>query len=68
MHGVTKPMVLQVKLAGDAAGSEHSRWQVTTDPINRRDFGLMFSGTAEAISGIGKEVGVRIEIEASRQK
>jgi polyisoprenoid-binding protein YceI len=67
MHGVTKPMVLHVKLLNEPP-AEHSRWQVTTDPINRRDFDLMFSNSAEAISGIGREVTTKIEIEAVRSK
>jgi polyisoprenoid-binding protein YceI len=69
MHGVTKPIILQVKLItplGDDAGAQRSRWTVTTGPIRRRDFNLMFSRSAEAISGIGQEVSVEISIEATR--
>lgn len=67
MHGVTKPIVLHVQLLDGAAG-ERSRWKVTTAPLNRPDFNLMFGGTAEAISGIGREVNVNIEIEAGRAR
>ncbi|MEY2439449.1 MAG: hypothetical protein QOI34_834 [Verrucomicrobiota bacterium] len=67
MHGVTKPMVLHVKLLGELA-DERSRWEATATPIKRRDFGLMFSTTAEALSGIGQDVGVKIEIDAFRPK
>jgi len=65
MHGVTRPIVLHVELLDDPAG-EHSRWKVTTAPLKRRDFGLLFGGTTEAVSGIGQDVNVRIEIEAGR--
>lgn len=69
MHGVTKPITLHVKLLTpmrDEASMQRSRWEVTTDPLKRRDFGLMFSSAAEAVSGIGQEVAIRIEIEAVR--
>jgi hypothetical protein len=44
----------------------HSRWAVTTEPLKRSDFNLVFSRTAEAISGIGQEVTVNLEIEATK--
>src|SRR5436190_16819846 len=71
MHGVTKPMTLHVKLATPPSGEslpEHPRWIVTTDPINRKDFGLMFSGATESISGISGNDMPSIEIEAVRAK
>jgi polyisoprenoid-binding protein YceI len=67
MHGVTKPITLHVKLLTplkDEGVPKRSHWEVTSDPLKRRDFGLMFSGSAEAISGISQDVAVRIEIEA----
>jgi polyisoprenoid-binding protein YceI len=71
MHGVTKPMTLHVKLATPSSGEslpERTRWTVTTDPINRKDFGLMFSSATESISGISSNVTPTIEIEAVRAK
>ena len=71
MHGVTKPMTLRVKLATPTSGEslpERTRWIVTTDPINRKDFGLMFSSATESISGISSSVMPTIEIEAVRAK
>jgi polyisoprenoid-binding protein YceI len=65
MHGMTRPIILHVQLLDNASG-ERSRWKVTTSPLKRRDFGLLFSGTAEAISGIAQDVAINIEIEASR--
>ena len=67
MHGATQPITLHVKLVTPLPG-EHSRWEVTCDPIKRRDFGLMFSPSLEAISMIGQEVTPKIEIEAVREK
>lgn len=67
MHGRSRPIVLHVQLLS-GAGTDRSRWKVTTAPLKRRDFDLLFSGTAEAVSGIGQEVAVRIEIEAARSQ
>jgi polyisoprenoid-binding protein YceI len=67
MHGVTKPMTLHVKLGTPSSNEslpERTRWIVTTDPINRKDFGLMFSSATESISGISNNVTPTIEIEA----
>jgi len=67
MHGVTKPMTLHVKLATPSSNEslpERTRWIVTTDPINRKDFRLMFSSATESISGISNNVTSKIEIEA----
>ena len=69
MHGVTKPITLHVKLVTPLKGEgapQRSRWEVTTDPLKRRDFGLMFNRSAEAISGIGQDVSIQIEIEATK--
>jgi polyisoprenoid-binding protein YceI len=69
MHGVTRPITLHVKLASPITGDSlppRTRWQITTDPIHRKDFNLLFSGSAEAISGISQDVAPAIEIEAVR--
>ena len=69
MHGVTKPITLHVKLVTPLKDStEHSRWEVTADAIKRRDFGLMFNPSLEAVSMIGQEVTPTINIEAIREK
>jgi polyisoprenoid-binding protein YceI len=68
MHGVTRPMTLHVKLLTPLSEGQlpaQTRWSVTVDPIRRRDFGLMFSSTAEAVSGIGQDVTAEIRIEAT---
>jgi hypothetical protein len=52
----------------DSRSNERTRWKVTTAPLKRRDFGLLFGGTAEAVSGIGQDVAVNIEVEATRAR
>jgi polyisoprenoid-binding protein YceI len=66
MHGVTRPVMLHVELLSSPNQSSATRWGVTTDPIRRRDYHLMFSPGAEAVSGISQTVSVKIEIEATR--
>ena len=66
MHGVTKPIALHVKLLTPMNDTARTRWSVTTDPITRRDFNLMFSPAAESVSGISQTVAINIEIEAKR--
>ena len=66
MHGVTKPITLHVKLLTPISDTSRTRWTVTTDPITRRDFNLLFAPAMEAISGISQTVEINIEIEAKR--
>jgi polyisoprenoid-binding protein YceI len=66
MHGVTKPITLHVKLLTPINETGRTRWSVTTDPIMRRDFNLMFAPAAESISGISRTVSIDIAIEAKR--
>lgn len=67
MHGVTKPIALHVKLLTLPSDSKQTRWAVTTDPLKRRDFNLMFAQAGESMSGISQTVTVNIEIEAKAQ-
>lgn len=70
MHGVSKPITLHVKLVTplkDEAAMQRSHWEVTSEPIKRREFGLMFSSSLEAVSMIGQQVTARIDIEAVRE-
>lgn len=66
MHGVTKPITLRVNLLTPASGIRQTRWAVTSAPLKRREFNLMFSQSTEAISGISQTVAINIEIEATR--
>jgi polyisoprenoid-binding protein YceI len=60
MHGVTRPIILNVQLL-----SGGNRWRVTTAPLLRSQFGLVFSKSAETVSMISDEVAVEIEIAAN---
>jgi len=64
MHGVTREITLNVQLLSN----DGSRWRVTTAPLHRSQFGLMFNKSAEMVSGIADEVAVDIEIAADRDK
>jgi len=66
MHGVTKPVTLHVKLLTPINEMSRTRWAVTTEPISRHDFNLMFASAAETVSGISQTVAINIEIEAKR--
>ena len=66
IHGVTRPVTLHVKLLTPVNDTSRTRWSVTTDPINRREFNLMFAPATETISGISQTVAINIEIEAKR--
>jgi polyisoprenoid-binding protein YceI len=66
MHGVTKPITLHVKLVSSPNETKQTRWSVTTDPLKRGDFNLMFAQAAESMSGISQTVAINIEIEATR--
>jgi len=71
MHGVTREITLRVLLLGapESAGkNQTTRWRVTTAPIKRSQFGLVWSKSVEAISMVGDEVAVDIQIEAARAK
>src|SRR6059036_768556 len=66
MHGVTWPTTLHVKLLTPMSDTSRTRWSVTTDPVMRRDFNLMFAPAAETVSGISQTVANNIEIKAKR--
>lgn len=71
MHGVTRPITLQVQLLSDPEAltkNPTSRWRVTTAPLKRSQFGLVFGKSTETMSMISDEVAVDIEIEAQRAK
>ena len=66
IHGVTQSVTLHVKLLTALNQTRQTRWAVTTEPITRRDFNLMFTPAAESVSGISQTVAINIEIEAKR--
>lgn len=61
MRGVTRAITLNVQLVSKG---ESMHWRVTTAPLKRSQFGLVFSKSAETVSMISDEVAVDIEIEA----
>jgi polyisoprenoid-binding protein YceI len=66
IHGVTKPITLHVKLLTPLNETSRTRWVVTTEPITRRDFNLLFAPATETVSGISQTVAINIEIVAKR--
>jgi polyisoprenoid-binding protein YceI len=68
IRGVTRPVTLQVKLLSPLSERGGLRWEVTTAPLPRRDFGLMFSPGTEAISGIGREISIKMQIETVKAR
>jgi polyisoprenoid-binding protein YceI len=71
MHGVTKPVVLEVESSGapiqDPMGNTRAGASATTK-INRKDFGLTYNKTLE--SGgvmVGDEVAISIDVEAIKK-
>ena len=68
LHGVTKPVTLRVKLVTPVSDKARTRWEVTTEPLKRRDFGLMFGSATETVSGISQDVAIKIDIEAVKSR
>ncbi len=68
LHGVTKPVTLRVKLVTPVSDAARTRWEVTTQPLKRRDFGLMFGSATETVSGISQDVAIKIDIEAVKSR
>src|SRR5437016_2233217 len=68
LHGVTKPVTLRVKLVTPVSDGARTRWEVTTEPLKRRDFGLMFGSATETVSGISQDVAIKIDIEAVKSR
>ncbi|MGH8093058.1 MAG: YceI family protein [Chthoniobacterales bacterium] len=69
MHGVTKQLTLHVKFLGKGqgmGGKAISGWQVSPDPIQRKDYGLNWSQMIEGVAAVGGEVVVSIDVEADK--
>jgi polyisoprenoid-binding protein YceI len=63
MHGVARQITLHVKLLNK--DDKSTRWQATTGPLSRREFGTQFSKGLEGISMISDKVVVDLEIVAT---
>ncbi|HKP92650.1 MAG TPA: YceI family protein [Chthoniobacterales bacterium] len=64
MHGLTREITLSVQMIGN----DNRRWKVSTPPLKRSQFGLVFSKSAETVSMISDDVAVEIEIQADRAR
>lgn len=71
MHGVEKPIVLDVDILGegpDPAGNVHAGFTVKTR-LNRKDYGLVWNKALETGQlMVGEEVDITLEIEAILEK
>ncbi len=71
MHGVTRGITLHVESTAPVDATfrnERSRWRVSAEPIKRNEFGLVWNSGVEAVSMIGNDVTLDIQIEAVRSK
>jgi polyisoprenoid-binding protein YceI len=59
MRGVTRRITLNVQLV---SVGDTNRWRVTTAPLKRSQFGLVFSRSAETVSMISDDVAIEIDI------
>ena len=68
MHGVTKELTLHAQFLGKGKGmqGEVSGWHLTSDPINRKDYGLNWSHAIEGTQVVGDDVEITIDIEADK--
>jgi polyisoprenoid-binding protein YceI len=70
LHGVTKPVVLDVEGTGtpikDPFGNTRAGASATAK-INRRDFGVNYSKTLDAGVMVGDEVSITIDVEAIKK-
>jgi polyisoprenoid-binding protein YceI len=71
LHGVTKPVVLNMEAPGkevaDQRGKLHRGFSAST-VINRKDFGLVWGGTlASGEAVLGDEVKITLDVDAVKQ-
>lgn len=65
MHGVTRPVTLDVETSALQSGQRGRRIAFTaTTTVDRKEWGMMFSPLAEGIRSAGDEVRITIDIEA----
>jgi polyisoprenoid-binding protein YceI len=69
LHGVTKPVVLQVSTTPEVKGmyGELRRGFQATTKIDRKDFGLTWSRMVEAGPAVGDEVTIALDLEAVKE-
>jgi polyisoprenoid-binding protein YceI len=71
MHGVTKPVVLDVETSPNEAKDPYGnlrRGAVATTKINRKDFGLTWNAALETGGvAVGDDVSITLDIEVTRK-
>jgi polyisoprenoid-binding protein YceI len=70
LHGVTKPVTLEVSASPEVKGlfGETRRGFTATTQINRKDFGLVWNKVLEAGPAVGDEVSIVLDIEATKDQ
>ncbi|HUK66450.1 MAG TPA: YceI family protein [Anaeromyxobacteraceae bacterium] len=70
LHGITKPVVLEVSESAEVKGmsGETRRAFSASAKINRQDYGLKWSKMVDAGPVVGDEVAISLEIEAVKAK
>lgn len=67
LHGVTRPVTLDVTLLGKGKGTEGEKktgWSATTK-ISRKEFGIDWGKVVEGTAMVGDEVTIKIDAEAN---
>lgn len=69
LHGVTKPVVLDVSTGPEVKGfkGESRRAFAATTKIKRQDYGLMWNKAVEATPVVGDEVTIELELEVVKE-
>ena len=66
MHGVTRPVLLDTDVGGIVSTPRGRRAAFSaTTTLDRKDFGMTFSGVIEGVRVVGDEVRISIDIEAT---
>ena len=70
LHGVTKPVVLDVTTTPEVKGAygETRRGFAATAKLNRKDFGLTWSKTVEAGPVVGDQVTIALDLEVVKDQ
>lgn len=70
LHGVTRPVVLDVALSSEVKGmgGETRRGFSASTKINRKDFGLTWNKLLEAGPAVGDEVAITLDLETVKDQ
>jgi polyisoprenoid-binding protein YceI len=67
MHGVTRPVTLNVRLVEPATASKDAAWQASTH-LSRKSFGLSWNALIEASQAVGDDIQITLDIEGAPKK